>query len=158
MRLPYRAPYDWAAMLAFLRARAIPGVERSSGERYARTVATDGAHGCVAVARRAGEASLAVDVRFPEASGAAGDHRARAPRVRRRRRPGAIGAHLARDPLLAPLVTARPGLRVPGGWDGFELAARAILGQQVTVEAGRQLAGALVRTCGRPVAGRSRRR
>ena len=70
----------------------------------------------------------------------------------------AIGAHLARDPVLAPLVALRPGLRVPGGWDGFELAVRAILGQQVTVEAGRQLAGALARACGRPVRGGAGRR
>jgi AraC family transcriptional regulator of adaptative response / DNA-3-methyladenine glycosylase II len=60
----------------------------------------------------------------------------------------AIGAHLARDPLLAPLVAARPGLRVPGGWDGFEVAARTLLCQQVTLTAGRQLAGQLVALCG----------
>jgi AraC family transcriptional regulator of adaptative response / DNA-3-methyladenine glycosylase II len=56
----------------------------------------------------------------------------------------AIGAHLAADPALAPLVAARPGLRVPGAWDGFELAIRAILGQQITVTAARGLAGKLV--------------
>jgi AraC family transcriptional regulator of adaptative response / DNA-3-methyladenine glycosylase II len=60
----------------------------------------------------------------------------------------AIGAHLARDPSLARLVAQRPGLRAPGGWDGFELAMRAILGQQVSLEAGRQLAGKLARICG----------
>jgi AraC family transcriptional regulator of adaptative response / DNA-3-methyladenine glycosylase II len=60
-----------------------------------------------------------------------------------------IGAHLSGDPALARLIAKRPGLRAPGGWDGFELAIRAILGQQVTVEAGRQLAGKLVRLCGR---------
>ena len=57
--------------------------------------------------------------------------------------PVAIDAHLARDPLLAPLVAARPGLRVPGAWDGFELAIRAILGQQITVAAATRLAGRL---------------
>jgi AraC family transcriptional regulator of adaptative response / DNA-3-methyladenine glycosylase II len=62
--------------------------------------------------------------------------------------PGAIGADLGRDPMLAPLVAARPGLRVPGAWDGFELAVRAVLGQQVTVEAARGLAGRLVMLCG----------
>jgi AraC family transcriptional regulator of adaptative response / DNA-3-methyladenine glycosylase II len=62
-----------------------------------------------------------------------------------------ITSHLARDPLLAPLVTQRPGLRAPGGWDGFELAVRAILGQQVSVAAARQLAGRLVLVCGRRV-------
>jgi AraC family transcriptional regulator of adaptative response / DNA-3-methyladenine glycosylase II len=59
-----------------------------------------------------------------------------------------IGGHLAKDPLLAKLISARPGLRTPGAWDGFELAVRAILGQQVTVSAARQLAAKLVRCCG----------
>ena len=49
--------------------------------------------------------------------------------------PDMIGAHLSLDPMLAPLVSARPGLRVPGAWDGFELAVRAIFGQQITVPA-----------------------
>jgi AraC family transcriptional regulator of adaptative response / DNA-3-methyladenine glycosylase II len=62
-----------------------------------------------------------------------------------------IGAHLAQDPLLAPLIAERPGLRAPGGWDGFELAVRAVLGQQITVAAARRLAGQLVRLCGTPV-------
>src|SRR6202012_3275927 len=64
--------------------------------------------------------------------------------------PGLIGAHLSRDPALAPLVAARPGLRAPGGWDGFELAVRAILGQQVTVGAAIGLAGKLVQAYGDP--------
>jgi AraC family transcriptional regulator of adaptative response / DNA-3-methyladenine glycosylase II len=59
-----------------------------------------------------------------------------------------IGAHLSQDPALAPLVTARPGLRAPGAWDGFELAVRAILGQQITVGAARNLAAKLVATYG----------
>ena len=63
-------------------------------------------------------------------------------------RPSVIGAHLSTDHLLAPLVAARPGLRVPGAWDGFELAVRAVLGQQITVRAAARLAGALVETCG----------
>ncbi len=59
-----------------------------------------------------------------------------------------IGAHLSSDPLLAPLVARRPGLRAPGSWDGFELAVRAVLGQQVTVAAARRLAGQLVALSG----------
>ena len=58
--------------------------------------------------------------------------------------PLAIAAHLAKDPTLAPLVKARPGLRVPGAWDGFELAIRAVLGQQITVVAAARLAGRMV--------------
>jgi AraC family transcriptional regulator of adaptative response / DNA-3-methyladenine glycosylase II len=63
----------------------------------------------------------------------------------------AIGRHLMRDPMLAPLIRASRGLRVPGCWDGFELAVRAVLGQQVTVEAGRALVARLVELCGTPV-------
>ena len=59
-----------------------------------------------------------------------------------------IGAHLARDRMLAALIAERPGLRTPGGWDGFELAARAVLGQQVSVTAGRHLGSKLARLCG----------
>jgi AraC family transcriptional regulator of adaptative response / DNA-3-methyladenine glycosylase II len=58
--------------------------------------------------------------------------------------PDTIGTHLALDPVLAPLVKARPGLRVPGAWDGFELAMRAIFGQQITVSAATKLLGKLV--------------
>ncbi len=59
-----------------------------------------------------------------------------------------IGAHLSQDARLAPLVARRPGLRAPGAWDGFELAVRAILGQQVTLQAARTLAGRLTAACG----------
>src|SRR5262249_46202473 len=59
-----------------------------------------------------------------------------------------IGAHLASDVALAPLIARRPGLRTPGAWDGFETAVRAVLGQQVTISAARKLAGKLVASCG----------
>jgi len=62
---------------------------------------------------------------------------------------GTIGDHLSGDPVLALLVAQRPGLRAPGGWDGFELAVRAVLGQQVSVAAARRLAGQLVALHGR---------
>jgi AraC family transcriptional regulator of adaptative response / DNA-3-methyladenine glycosylase II len=65
--------------------------------------------------------------------------------------PAAISAHLSKDPVLAPMVAARPGLRVPGAWDGFEIAIRAILGQQITVVAARNLAGKLVARYGEPL-------
>jgi 3-methyladenine DNA glycosylase/8-oxoguanine DNA glycosylase len=62
--------------------------------------------------------------------------------------PDAIALQLVKDPTLAPLVAARPGLRVPGAWDGFELAVRAVLGQQITVPGAIRLAGALVSRLG----------
>jgi AraC family transcriptional regulator of adaptative response / DNA-3-methyladenine glycosylase II len=146
--LRYRAPYDWEAMLAHLRARAVDGVERVDGDRYARTLAFGGEIGTVEVVHRPEIASLAATVRFPSIRALP----AVVATVRRVFDVGAdvatIGAYLARDPLLAPLVRDRPGLRTPGAWDGFELAMRAILGQQVSVEAARRLAGQLARTCG----------
>ena len=151
VRLRYRPPYDWPAMLGFLRARAIEGVERVDGERYVRSVAEAGAFGTVEVAHVAERDSLAVTIRFPSVRALP----AIIARVRRVFDLGAdvaaITAHLARDRMLAPLVARRPGLRVPGGWDGFELAVRAVLGQQVTVQAARRLAGQLVALCGAAV-------
>jgi len=154
VRLRYRPPYDWAAMLAYLRGRAIDGpdgadgIERLDGERYVRSVAHDGKVGTVEIVHVPDRDSLAVTIRFPCVRALP----AIIARVRRVFDLGAdvtsIGAHLAKDRLLAPLVARRPGLRVPGGWDGFELAVRAVLGQQVTVEAGRRLAVQLVQACG----------
>ena len=145
--LPYRPPYDWQAILAFLAARAIPGVEAVADGCYRRSIEIGGKCGTVAV--EAGEgSSLGATIRFPVLS-------ALPTIIARLRRvfdlaadPTAINAHLSEDPHLASLVTARPGLRVPGAWDGFELAVRAILGQQITVSAATMLAGKLVRAFG----------
>ena len=94
---------------------------------------------------------IAVSVRFPKISTLP----AIIARVRRvfdlAADPAAIGQHLARDPALAALVAKRPGLRAPGAWDGFELAIRAILGQQITVVAARGLAAKLVAAHGEPL-------
>ena len=153
VRLRYRPPYDWPAMLGFLRARAIEGVERVDGGRYLRSVAEAGAVGSVEIAHVPERDSLAVTIRFPCVRALP----AIIARVRRVFDLGAditaITAHLTRDRMLAPLIARRPGLRVPGGWDGFELAVRAVLGQQITVEAARRLAGQLVALCGAVAAG-----
>ena len=144
LTLSYAAPYDWPAIIGFLAARAIPGVEVVEAERYQRTIELDGCHGTVEVTPATGRDALAVTIRFT-------DLRVLPTIVGRIRRVfdlgadvGAIAAHLAKDPWLAPLVTARPGLRLPGAWDGFEMAVRAVLGQQITVTAARRLAGKLV--------------
>ena len=149
--LRYHPPYDWAAMLEFLRRRAIAGVESVGADCYARAVELNGVHGTVAVQRGAGNA-LRVTVRFPKLS-------ALPTIIARLRRvfdlaadPVAITAHLAKDPALAPLVKARPGLRVAGAWDGFELAIRAVLGQQITVAAAATLAARLVAAHGQRLA------
>jgi AraC family transcriptional regulator of adaptative response / DNA-3-methyladenine glycosylase II len=151
VRLRYRPPYDWPAMLSFLTARAVEGVERVDGEIYCRTVLQDGQVGTVEIAHLPERVSLGATIRFPCVRALPGI----VARIRRVFDLGAdvatIGAHLAQDPLLAPLVAERPGLRAPGGWDGFELAMRAVLGQQVTVEAARRLTGQLVLLCGTAV-------
>jgi len=150
VRLPYKPPYDWDAMIRFLSDRAIPGVERVEPKRYARTLAVDGARGVVIVTPRK-DGALSAEIRFPKMKALP----AVIARIRRvfdlSADPTLIGAHLSQDPALAPLVAARPGLRAPGAWDGFELAVRAILGQQITVTAARGLAAKLVAAYGEPI-------
>jgi len=147
VRLPYRAPYDWAAMIEFLSARAIPGVECVTPLRYSRTLCVDGSVGVVIVSQGKGD-FLEAEIRFPKIQALP----AVIARIRRvfdlSADPILIGSHLSQDPALAPRVAARPGLRAPGAWDGFELAVRAILGQQITVTAARGLAAKLVQIFG----------
>jgi AraC family transcriptional regulator, regulatory protein of adaptative response / DNA-3-methyladenine glycosylase II len=148
--LRYRPPYDWPAMLGFLRVRAIAGVESVEGNVYRRTIGLDGLQGTVAVRPTDGDA-LRATVCFPKLS--------ILPKIIGRLRrvfdlaadPDAIAVHLAKDPALGPLVAARPGLRVPGAWDGFELAVRAVLGQQIAVPAAIRLAAKLVARFGEPL-------
>ncbi len=148
--LRYRPPYDWDGMIGFLAARAIPGVEAVSGDRYARTIALDGAMGTVSVSR-ADDNRLAVTVRFPKMTALPSI----LARVRRvfdlTADPETIEAHLSRDPTLAAMIARRPGLRAPGAWDGLELGVRAILGQQITVPAAVKLAGRLTAEYGAPL-------
>jgi len=150
VHLRYRAPYDWAAILAYLRARAIDGVEHVSSDIYRRTVRHEGSRGTVEIVHLPGQRCLAATIRVRGVRGLVGI----VSRIRRVFDLGAdvvaIGAHLSLDPLLAPLVAERPGLRAPGAWDGFELAARAILGQQVSLRHARALLSALVRACTPP--------
>lgn len=154
LRLRYRPPYDWPAMLDHLGARAVLGVEDVADGAYRRTVSDDGSVGTVEVRHEPARNSLAVTVRFPSVRALP----AILARVRRVFDVGAdietIDAHLSLDPFLARLVALRPGLRAPGGWDGFELAVRAILGQQVSVPAARRLASRLVVVCGQALPAR----
>ena len=150
IRLPYRAPYDWPAMLAFLSARAIPGVEAVREGRYARSLRVGAARGVVMIEPGEGD-YIKATLRFPKVEA----WPAVIARVRRvfdlAADPAVIQAHLSEDPDLAPLVAARPGLRAPGAWDGFELAVRAVLGQQITVQAARMLAGKITAAHGTPL-------
>jgi len=148
LTLPLKPPYDWAGIIGFLGARAIRGVESVQPDCYARSIRLDGAQGTIAVRMAERRDALVATIRFPVVTGLP----AIVARIRRIFDLGAdpvvIGAQLAEDPVMAPLVAARPGLRVPGAWDGFELAVRGILGQQITVSAATALAAKLVDLCG----------
>jgi AraC family transcriptional regulator of adaptative response / DNA-3-methyladenine glycosylase II len=158
LRLACREPFDGRSLLQFLAARAIAGVEEVAQGRYARTVRVPGGSGVVELvpppaaadgngravpAGRAGGAQVLLRVRLTSLRGIGQV-------VSRCRQlfdldadPQAIAAALAADGALAPLVAARPGLRVPGAYDGFELAVRAVIGQQVSVPAASTLTGRL---------------
>ncbi|HWE97221.1 MAG TPA: AlkA N-terminal domain-containing protein [Tepidisphaeraceae bacterium] len=150
--LPYRPPYDWAAMLGFLSMRAMAGVEVADGDRYSRVIELADAMGSIDVSHAPQHSALRVVVRFPRLDALP----TIIARIRRMfdlsAEPTAIESALSSDPLLAPLVAARPGLRVPGAWDGFEIAVRAVLGQQISVKAATLLAGRIVAAIGTPVA------
>jgi len=149
--LPYRSPFDWDTMIRFHEARAIPGLETVANGRYSRVIELGFAIGSITVSHAAEESALRVEIRFPELNALP----AIIARVRRMfdlsADPASISAVLKTDPILAPLIAARPGLRLPGAWDGFEMAIRAVLGQQITVKGARTLASRLVADYGTEV-------
>ena len=153
LKLAFRPPYDWTQVLGFLATRAVPGVERVDARGYARTLAMAGGDAIVCV--RAIEGENALELRVQGAAPAALFQIADAARrvFDLAADPARIGLAFRRDALLAPLVKRRPGLRIPGMWDPFECAVRAVLGQQVSVAAGRTLAARLVARIGQPIAG-----
>jgi DNA-3-methyladenine glycosylase II len=150
LSLAYVPPYDWEAMLGFLAARAVVGIETVGDGVYSRSIGLNGVHGTVSVWLGTVDA-LAVELDFPDP--------AAVPEIVIRLRRmfdldadvALMQAHLANDPLLARLNAERPGLRIPGAWDGLELAFRAVLGQQITVAAAIRLAGKLVAQYGAPL-------
>ncbi len=151
--LRFRPPFDWKGLLEFLAPRAIPGVEVIEHETYRRSFLLDDHAGWLQATIDKDASAVALRIHFP-------DPRSLVLIVERARRmfdlaaePQEITRHLRRDPLLTRPIAARPGLRVPGAWDGFELAIRAILGQQVTVRGATTLAGRLVREFGTPDTG-----
>ncbi|MGH9559543.1 MAG: DNA-3-methyladenine glycosylase 2 family protein [Bryobacteraceae bacterium] len=147
-RLGYRPPYDWDSLIEFLSARAIPGVEFVDGGEYRRTISLDGRAGTIRVRPVAGKHALEAQIRFP-------DPAALFRIVERARKifdlgadPAEVASHLKKDPRLKPEVSARPGMRVPGCWGGFEMAVRAIVGQQVSVKGASTLAGRIAKSFG----------
>jgi len=151
LALPAAEPCDAAAVFAFLAARAVPGVEQAGPAFYRRTLAVEGARAVVEVAPAPGGLAARVAIDDP------GRLMAVVHRLHRLFDLDAdsrtIDAHLGRDPVLGPLVAARPGLRVPGAVDGFEIAVRAIVGQQVSVKAAQVVLARLAARFGRPLPG-----
>lgn len=143
--IPVQLPFDWQSLIAFLRLRATPGVEIITDSSYARTCGTRVSPQTVAV--RYENACLRVTH-----SGGPGDRPDFEGRVRQMFRADAdtrpIELFLQKDAWLGKFVTQQPGLRIPGGWSAFEIAVRAILGQQVSVAAATTLMGRLVRIAG----------
>lgn len=153
LRLGYRPPLDFAAMLAFLSKRALPGIERVTDNSYERVAGPPEAPTLIHVSADPVRPELLLRIEGP-------DPRAIPDIVRRVRRIfdldadlRAVHAVLRTEPLLAKAIKKRPGLRVPGGWDGFELAVRAVLGQQVSVAGATTLARRLVDAYGEPCKG-----
>lgn len=148
LRLSHRLPLDAASLLAYLGRRAVPGIEAVVDGQYRRTVALGRSAGTIELEPVAGKGIVLLRLRLD-------DLRDLALVVLRCRGlfdldvdPAAVSDVLSADPILAPIVAARPGLRVPGAVDGWEIAVRAVLGQQVSVTAARTLAGRLVAALG----------
>ncbi|HYF36258.1 MAG TPA: AlkA N-terminal domain-containing protein [Prosthecobacter sp.] len=151
LRLSYRPPLAWEALMDYFRSRLVPGVEEIVGQEYRRTVRLGGEAGWLRVWPEDGRAVLNVAV-APSLS-----RRLGAVQTRLRRmfdldaQPVAIAEALGEDPLLAEVMRRHPGLRVGGAWDAFELAVRAVLGQQITVAAATTLSGRLTKSLGEAV-------
>jgi len=151
LQLAYRPPYDWTGMTEFLGTRALRGVERATADGYARTVRVGDRTGWIHVRHAPGRHTLRVDLShsltpvLPAVLGRLRDV------FDLGARPDLVAAKLAQDERLADAVARNPGLRVPGAFDGFEMAVRAVLGQQVTVKGAATLASRWVEAFGEPV-------
>jgi AraC family transcriptional regulator, regulatory protein of adaptative response / DNA-3-methyladenine glycosylase II len=148
--LRFRPPYDWNSMLDFLEKRATPGVELVEGGTYRRSISLNGHHGYFEASLHPRNDALAVRIQF-------GDPCALFLIIERLRAMFDLNADwteiartLKSDPALAPSVRAAPGIRVPGSWEGFELAVRAVLGQQISVPNATSLAGRIAKNFGLP--------
>lgn len=148
LKLPFHPPYHWAALTRFFAARVTPGLEAVGANFYRRAIALEGVQGIIEVCPVPNQPYLVAQIQFAKVT-----HLAQI--VERLRRLFDLDAnvmdimtHLQQDSQLGATIAALPGLRIPGAWDQFELAVRAILGQHISVAAARTLAGRLVATYG----------
>jgi AraC family transcriptional regulator of adaptative response / DNA-3-methyladenine glycosylase II len=151
MRLLYRPPFNWPAFIRFLKPRATPVVELVRDTSYQRTIESEGGAGVIDVRPDPAMGCLTVRIALPKYLGLLRV----VERVRRifdlAADPLQISSHLSRDRRLKSLLDAQPGIRVPGAWDGFEIAVRAALGQRLSVVDSNSVAGKFVRKFGRPI-------
>jgi len=149
--LPFRPPYHWKGMLAFLALRATPGIEAVNAGSYRRSISLNGIHGYFEVSLDQGHDALAVRVQIAD------PHLLYLiiERIRTMFDLNAdwqsIAQSLGSDPELASRMDAEPGLRVPGCWNSFELTTRAILGQQITVKGATAIAGRIAKSFGQRI-------
>ena len=155
LRLTYHGPLDWAALIEYLGARAIPGVEEVSDQTYRRTIVVDGDPGVIEL-RPGGHEEIVLVVHLPHWEELIHV-------VERARRIGGLNLdiaeaerHLGRDDVIGPIVRAHSGVRVPGTWDPFETGVRAIVGQQISIAAANTISGRLVTRLGTTVPGLSK--
>ncbi|MEV8374378.1 AlkA N-terminal domain-containing protein [Kribbella sp. NPDC056861] len=151
LRMPYTPPYDWPAMLAYLAAHAIPGVESVTDGVYRRTIALDGDPGLLEITA-GGADHLLLHAHLPYWEGVIHVVERSAQLVGLESEPVLATAQLSGDPVIGPLLKARPGLRVPGAWGPFEVAVQAVVRDQSPADADEILAQ-LVEAAGTPVAG-----
>ena len=151
LKLALRPPYDWNHLIGFFKTRAIPGVEDVTDDCYRRTIQIENHRGYLEVRHQRAGKHLIVSVALNDTTFL----KAAIERTRRLFDIDAdsetINAHLSLDPLLAQSIKARAGLRIPGAWEPFEIAVRAVLGQQVSVAAARTFAGRLAQAYGEPL-------
>ena len=148
LSLPYRPPFDWPCMLAFLEARAILGVEFVAEGAYYRTIRINATCGAISVTH----APKAPLLRLTAVLSDSRDLMAVVERVRRMfdldANMAAIHQDLRADPILERAMRQHPGLRLPGAWDPFEVAVRAVVGQQISVRGARTLMGRIAASAG----------
>ena len=151
LHLAYRPPFDWNGLLDFLNARALPGIESVQNNTYSRTLNINGCEGWIHVQNAPKKRALLVQISYSLTPVL--------PLLMKRvralfdlnARPDIIADRLAQHAEFSEAVKAHPGLRIPGAIDGYEIAVRAILGQQITVKAATTLSGRLVQSYGIPV-------
>lgn len=152
LRLPFKGPLAWDEMIRFFGPRAIPGVEHVAEDVYRRTVLINDDPGVIEI-MAGDESHLLLKLHLPHWEELIHIARRAGEIFGLNRATDEALSHLANDPTIGPLISDVPGVRVPGAWDPFEIAVRAVVGQAITVGQATAIAGRLVEQFGQPVPG-----